>query len=115
VLEYSYEDNYLETRDKYRACHLSAAWEAVEEGELLLGGAVGDGPFSGRLIFTGRERTEAARAFAAAGPYVTGGMVTSWAARPWMAALFQVLPRERLFWTGGTSNSGTARSINRSK
>ncbi|MET1085567.1 MAG: hypothetical protein ABWY04_22060, partial [Arthrobacter sp.] len=51
VLEYTYEDNYLQTREKYRADHLRAAWEAVERGELLLGGAVGEGPFSGLLIF----------------------------------------------------------------
>ncbi|TLM81914.1 hypothetical protein FDW83_14350 [Pseudarthrobacter sp. NamE2] len=43
VLEYTYEDNYLETREKYRPVHLKAAWEAVERGEPLLGGAVGDG------------------------------------------------------------------------
>jgi len=83
VLEYSYEDNYLETRDRYRAEHLKAAWEAVERGELLLGGAVGDGPFTGLLIFTGENALEAARAFAAADPYVIGGVVTSWTARPW--------------------------------
>lgn len=83
VLEYTYEDNYLETREKYRAIHLKAAWEAVERGELLLGGAVGDGPFSGLLIFTGEKALEAARAFAAADPYVVNGVVTSWTARPW--------------------------------
>lgn len=83
VLEYTYEDNYLETREKYRAVHLTAAWEAVERGELLLGGAVGDGPFTGLLIFTGDNALEAARAFAAADPYVINGVVTSWTARPW--------------------------------
>ena len=51
VLEYTYEDNYLQTREKYRSDHLKAAWEAVERGKLLLGGAVGEGPFSGLLIF----------------------------------------------------------------
>ncbi len=37
VLEYAYEDNYLQTRKKYRADHLRAAWAAVERGDLLLG------------------------------------------------------------------------------
>lgn len=83
VLEYTYEDNYLQSREKYRAAHLKAAWEAVECGELLLGGAVGDGPYTGLLIFTGGNALEAARAFAAADPYVTNGVVTSWTARPW--------------------------------
>ncbi|MFC7848658.1 YciI-like protein [Arthrobacter sp. NPDC057388] len=83
VLEYTYADNYLDTREKYRAVHLKAAWEAVERGELLLGGAVGDGPFTGLLIFTGENALEAAKAFAVVDPYVTGGVVTSWTARLW--------------------------------
>lgn len=87
VLEYTYADDYLETREQYRGVHLKAAWEAVERGELLLGGAVGDGPFTGLLIFTGENPLEAAKAFAAADPYVTGGVVTSWTARPWMTVV----------------------------
>jgi uncharacterized protein YciI len=82
VLEYSYEDDYLENREKSRADHLRAAWEAVERGELLLGGAVGEGPFTGLLIFTGDNALEAAKAFATADPYVAGGVVSSWTARP---------------------------------
>ncbi|MGX5716340.1 YciI-like protein [Arthrobacter sp. MAHUQ-56] len=87
VLEYTYEDNYLETREKYRADHLKAGWEAVERGELLLGGAIGDGPFTGLLIFSGENPLEAAQAFAAADPYVAAGVVTSWTARPWTTVL----------------------------
>lgn len=83
VLEYTYDDNYLQTREKYRAVHLKAAWEAAERGDLLLGGAVGYGPFTGLLIFAGEKALESARAFAAADPYVTGGVVASWTARPW--------------------------------
>jgi uncharacterized protein YciI len=57
--------------------------QVILSGELLLGGAVGDGPFTGLLIFTGENALEAARAFAVADPNVTGGVVTSWTARPW--------------------------------
>ncbi|MFE8886837.1 YciI-like protein [Pseudarthrobacter enclensis] len=83
VLEYTYADDYLETREQYRPVHLKAAWEAVERGELLLGGAIGEGPLRGLLIFTGENPVEAAKAFATADPYVAGGVVTSWTARPW--------------------------------
>ncbi|ACL39092.1 YCII-related [Pseudarthrobacter chlorophenolicus A6] len=83
VLEYTYADDYLESREQYRGLHLKAAWEAVERGELLLGGAVGEGPFTGLLIFTGDSALDAAKAFVAADPYVAGGVVTSWTARPW--------------------------------
>jgi uncharacterized protein YciI len=87
VLEYTYADDYLQTREQYRSDHLRLGWEAVERGELLLGGAVGDGPFTGLLIFTGDNALEAAKAFAAADPYVTGGVVNSWTARPWTTVL----------------------------
>ncbi|MDP9988460.1 uncharacterized protein YciI, partial [Arthrobacter oryzae] len=62
-------------------------WEAVERGELLLGGAVGEVPFKGLLIFTGENPLEAAKAFAAADPYVINGVVTSWTANPWTTVL----------------------------
>ncbi|WP_136054300.1 YciI-like protein [Microbacterium sp. K24] len=85
VLEYTYVDDYVRRRDAFRQQHLAVAWAAVERGELLLGGAVGedDGPFSALIVFTGDDALERARAFAAADPYVTGGLVTEWTARPW--------------------------------
>ena len=79
--------NYLESREQYRAGHLRAGREAVERGELLLGGAVGEGPFRGLLIFTGENPVEAAKAFAAADPYVIKSVVTSWTASPWTTVL----------------------------
>lgn len=85
VLEYTYVDDYAERRDAFRQQHLVAAWAAVERGELLLGGAVGEaeGPFSALIVFTGDDALERARDFAVADPYVTGGLVTEWTARPW--------------------------------
>lgn len=80
VLEYTNEDNYLETREQYRADHLRTGWGAVERGELLLGGAVGEPPFNGLLIFTGENTFEAATASAA--PCAINGVVTSWTASP---------------------------------
>lgn len=68
MLEYTYADDKLEAREQYRGVDLKATWEAVERGELLLGGAVGDRPFTGLLIFTGENPLKAARAFAAADP-----------------------------------------------
>ncbi|MET3566976.1 MULTISPECIES: YciI-like protein [Microbacteriaceae] len=83
VLEYTYGDDYLTAREAHRSAHLTAAWAAVERGELVLGGAAGDGPFTGLLIFTGEDALETARSFAAVDPYVTEGVVRSWTARPW--------------------------------
>ncbi|GAA2979238.1 uncharacterized protein YciI [Microbacterium terrae] len=83
VLQYTYGDDYLESRERYRSAHLEVAWAAVERGELVLGGAVGTGPFDGLLVFKGEDAVELASTFAAADPYVTSGLVKSWTARPW--------------------------------
>jgi uncharacterized protein YciI len=83
ALEYTYGDDYLQAREAHRAAHLRAAWAAVERGELLLGGAVGDGPYSGLLIFQGEDPVALAESFAASDPYVVNGVVRSWTARPW--------------------------------
>lgn len=87
VLEYTYRDDFLTAREPHRSGHLTAAWAAVERGELVLGGPLGDGPFTALLIFTGPDALETARGFAAVDPYVTEGVVTSWNARPWRTAV----------------------------
>lgn len=83
VLEYTYGDDYLAAREQYRAAHLMKAWAAVERGELLLGGAVGTGPYTGLLIFHGDNAEVAAVRFAERDPYVTNNLVRSWTVRPW--------------------------------
>lgn len=83
ILEYAYVDDYLDRRHELRSAHLEKAWAAVERGDLMLGGAAGDGPYTALLVFTGEDPLSAARAFAAEDPYVTGGLVRSWEARSW--------------------------------
>ncbi|BCW81823.1 hypothetical protein [Arthrobacter sp. NicSoilC5] len=80
-------DDYLESREQYRSDQLRAGWEAVEGGELLLGGAIGEGSFKGLVILTGENPLEAAQAFASADFYVINGVVTSWTANPWTSVL----------------------------
>lgn len=83
VLEYTFGDDYLQVRETYRSAHLVEAWAAVERGELLLGGAVGTGPYTALLIFHGDEPVEIARRFAESDPFVLGNVAKSWSARPW--------------------------------
>jgi uncharacterized protein YciI len=83
VLQYSYGDDYPESRELYRSAHLALAWAAVERGALVLGGAVGRGPYEGLIVFKGENAVELASDFASADPYVTSGLVTSWTVRPW--------------------------------
>ena len=87
ALQYTYVDDYLTAREPHRPAHLALGWEAVERGELLLGGVLGDGPFDGLLIFQGEDALGAAQRFAAAEPYVANGVVASWTARVWNTAL----------------------------
>jgi len=80
LLFYDLASDYLERRPAFRDAHLSLAWDAVESGELLLGGAVGDPVESALLLFT---HADAARRFAEADPYVTSGLVREWRVAPW--------------------------------
>jgi uncharacterized protein YciI len=80
LLRYELAADYLARRSAFRDAHLGLAWAAVEGGTLLLGGAVGDPVESALLLFTDAE---AARAFAAADPYVAHGLVTQWSVAPW--------------------------------
>lgn len=82
LLCYRTAADYLERRAQYRGDHLRLAWEAVERGELLLGGALSDPPDGAVLLFVG-ETASAAEAFARADPYVRNGLVESWHVREW--------------------------------
>lgn len=80
ILRYATTPDYLARRAAFREAHLALAWAAVEAGDLLLGGAVGDPPESALLLFANEA---AARAFAEADPYVENGLVARWDVLPW--------------------------------
>jgi len=80
LLRYDLAPDYLARRGEFRDAHLALAWQASEDGALLLGGAVGNPVESALLLFTDAE---AARAFAEADPYVAAGIVTGWRVLPW--------------------------------
>ena len=80
LLRYDLASDYLARRPAFRDAHLALAWAAVERGDLLLGGAVGEPVESALLLFS---RADAARAFAEADPYVTQGLVADWQVMPW--------------------------------
>jgi len=82
LLHYDFTEDYLQRRAPYRDEHLRLAWEAHERGELILGGALADSPAGAVVLFQGTD-DRAARAFAAADPYVKSGLVTHWTLRPW--------------------------------
>lgn len=82
MLFYEVAPDYLERRGEFRAEHLALACEAVERGELLLGGALADPADSAVLLFDA-DSPEVPEAFAEADPYVLNGLVAKWSVRAW--------------------------------
>lgn len=83
LLIYDLADDYLARRPGFRDLHLKAAWDAVERGELLLGGALTDPVDQAMLLFEG-DSALVAEDFARADPYVTNNLVARWRVRPWL-------------------------------
>ena len=82
LLTYEFVENYMERRAPHRNAHLGLAWAAHERGDLVLGGALAEPADAALLLFEG-DGPDAAKAFAAADPYVQNGLVEKWTVRPW--------------------------------
>ena len=82
LLIYEVTADYIARRAEFREAHLVLAWQAVERGELVLGGAVGD-PVDGAMLLFRSDSADAANAFAKADPYVLNGLVARWRVTPW--------------------------------
>ena len=97
LLLYTLAPDYLERRAALRDEHLTLAWAAVDRGELVLGGAL-DAPVDLAVLLFQGDSPAVAERFAAADPYVRGGLVQTWKVRPWTTvvgsgATTPVLPR----------------------
>ena len=86
LLMYEVADDYVDRRTGFRAAHLDLARQAVERGELVLGGALADPVDTALLLFRG-DSPAAAEAFAEADPYVLNGLVKRWRVRPWTTVI----------------------------
>ena len=82
LLFYDVVPDYAERRLPLRSAHLAQARAAVERGELVLGGALAD-PVDGAVLLFRGDSPSLAESFAAADPYVLGGLVTGWRVRAW--------------------------------
>jgi hypothetical protein len=82
LLIYEVSDDYLEKRALYRNEHLKLAWEAHENGELILGGALSE-PVDKAILFFKGESPEVAQKFVDKDPYIKNGLVKCWSIRPW--------------------------------
>jgi uncharacterized protein YciI len=81
ALFYDYVENAIEARAPHRDGHLALVREWKADGRMLDGGAIGDPPHGGLLVFDDAADVEA---FTAADPYVANGVVTGWRVEPWM-------------------------------
>ena len=84
LLFYKTTSDYLERRGAYRAEHLGLAQQALENGQLVMAGALADPADGAVFVFKG-DGPEAAEAFAKNDPYVLNGLITEWQVRPWTA------------------------------
>jgi uncharacterized protein YciI len=82
LLMYELAPDYLERRGEFRDEHLKLAWEAQARGEIVLAGALADPSDYAMLLFSA-DSPEPAKRFAAADPYVTNGLVTSFLVQQW--------------------------------
>ena len=82
LLFYDTAPEYLGGRAQYRSEHLALAWRAVQDGELILGGALAE-PVDGAVLLFECDSPEVVERFVAADPYVKNGLVTAWRIRPW--------------------------------
>jgi uncharacterized protein len=86
LLFYTYVPDVLERRPQFRGAHVAYARAALARGELRLAGAFAD-PVDGAVLFFSTDSKAAVERFAAADPYVTGGLVTKWTVREWTTVL----------------------------
>ena len=82
LLFYDVVDDFVERRLPFRAAHLKLARQAVERGELVLGGALAD-PVDGAVLLFRGSSPAVAEQFASVDPYVANGLVTKWHIREW--------------------------------
>ena len=86
LLLYHLAPDYMERRAAFRDEHLTLAWQAVERGELVLGGAVTDPLDLSILLFSGDSPDVASR-FAESDPYVKNTLIRWWEVRPWITVV----------------------------
>ena len=86
ILFYKTDDNYIEKRAPFRNDHLNLARQALENGSLVMGGALADPSDGAVLVFKGNDPS-VAEEFARNDPYVKNGVVSEWQVRNWTVVI----------------------------
>lgn len=82
LLFYELVEDYLARRGEFRDAHLAKAWQASENGSLVMAGALANPTDQAVLLFKG-DSSAIAEQFAKADPYVQNGLVKRWYVREW--------------------------------
>ena len=83
LLFYDVVPDYATKRMPYRSSHLAYAQQAVDRGELLLGGALAN-PVDASILLFRAPSIAVVEEFARGDPYVRSGVVvTKWRVREW--------------------------------
>ena len=82
LLFYDVVPDYATKRMPYRGSHLAYAQQAVDRGELILGGALAN-PVDASILLFRASSPEIVEKFARDDPYVRNGIVTKWRVREW--------------------------------
>ncbi len=82
ALFYDYVEDVVEKRAPHRAAHLDLIGRWHDDDRVAMGGALGDPPHSGLIVFRVDDPAEV-EAFVAEDPYVQNGIVVSHRVEPW--------------------------------
>ena len=80
ILQYEYVPDMAERRTPHRQAHLDLIAAYHGDGRIVMGGAVGDPPSAGLIVF---RTADAAQAFVDADPYGAAGLVVKSTIQPW--------------------------------
>lgn len=80
ILIYKTADNYIEKRAPHRSNHLNLVKQAMQEKQIIMGGALDNPANEAFIVF---NEASVAEAFAKNDPYVKNGAVKEWLVRPW--------------------------------
>lgn len=83
LLFYEKAADHAAREPAHMAAHRAHVFAAVERGELVLGGPLGDPVDGANLLLFQGDSADVVQSFAAADPYVQHGIVTHWRVRIW--------------------------------
>lgn len=87
LLFYEKAADYAERQKPLAAAHLEYLQGLVRQGHLVLAGNLGDPAEGSALLLFKADSPLAVEAFAAADPYVIGGIISRWYIRHWDTVL----------------------------